>query len=76
MTVRQFLLGRWQTALAVAIMLAFVAPVSVHAQTYTVLHTFTGGVDGASSFRRPHLGRRIELLRNGLPGRLHRHHLL
>ena len=50
MTVRQFLLGRWQTALAVAIMLAFVAPVNVHAQTYTVLHTFTGGVDGATPF--------------------------
>ncbi len=50
MPVRQFLLGRWQTGLAVAIMLAFVAPVNVHAQTYTVLHTFTGGVDGATPF--------------------------
>jgi hypothetical protein len=46
MTVRQFSLGRWQTALAVATMLAFVAPVNAHGQTYTVLHTFSGGVDG------------------------------
>jgi hypothetical protein len=28
----------------------FVAPVNAHAQTYTVLHTFTGGLDGANPY--------------------------
>jgi uncharacterized repeat protein (TIGR03803 family) len=52
MTIRQFSLGRWQTALAVAIMLALPMPFiqAAHVQTYTVLHTFTGGVDGAAPY--------------------------
>jgi uncharacterized repeat protein (TIGR03803 family) len=50
MTVKQFSLGRWQNPLAVAIMLAFVAAVNAHAQTYTLLHTFTGGLDGATPY--------------------------
>jgi uncharacterized repeat protein (TIGR03803 family) len=50
MTVRRFSMGFWQTALAVAITLAFVAPVNAHAQTYTVLHTFTGGADGGTPY--------------------------
>jgi|HubBroStandDraft_5_1064220.scaffolds.fasta_scaffold90431_2 hypothetical protein len=50
MTVGQFSTRRWQSALAIAIMLAFTAP--VNAQTFTVLHAFTGGADGAA----PHAG--------------------
>ena len=48
MTVRQFSLSRWQMILAVGTILAFVSV--GHAQTYTVLHTFTGGADGATPY--------------------------
>jgi len=52
MTVRQFPISRWQTILAVAISLALTMTLiqAAHAQTYTVLHTFTGGVDGATPY--------------------------
>lgn len=50
MRVRQFSIGRWQTVLAAAVALAFIAPFNAHAQTYTVLHTFTSGVDGATPY--------------------------
>jgi hypothetical protein len=51
MTVRQFSMTGWQTAL-LAIMVAFTVLFvqNAHAQTYTVLHTFTGGVDGATPY--------------------------
>ena len=50
MTVRQFFTSLWQTTLAAAIILVFVAPINAHAQTYSVLHTFTGGADGATPY--------------------------
>jgi len=52
MTVKQFSLSPRQTILAVAITLALTMPFvqAAHAQTYTVLHTFTGGIDGATPY--------------------------
>ena len=42
--------SRWQIDLAVAIMLTFMISVSASAQTYAVLHTFTGGIDGGTPY--------------------------
>ena len=48
MAVKQFWLMRWQMILAAGTLLAFLP--AGHAQTYTVLHTFTGGADGATPY--------------------------
>ncbi len=50
MTAKHFSRNCWGHALAVTIVLAFAAPFSAHAQTFAVLHSFTGGIDGASSY--------------------------
>ena len=52
MTARASLFDRWQIALAVAVTLALSMPFvqAAHAQTYTLLHTFTGGIDGGTPY--------------------------
>lgn len=50
MTIRQLPMSRWQTILAAAITLALPFVQAAHAQTYSVLHTFTGGIDGATPY--------------------------
>ena len=49
MTVRQFSMSRRQT-LAVAVVLALAFVQALQAQTFTVLHTFTAGIDGATPY--------------------------
>ena len=49
MTVRQFSVESWRTVLA-AVMLMLVTLLNAHAQSFTVLHTFTGGMDGATPY--------------------------
>src|ERR1700691_3769470 len=48
MTVKQFVLSHRQAALSGAITLAFMMPVAAAAQTYTLLHTFSCTIDGAT----------------------------
>jgi hypothetical protein len=52
MTGRHFLMSGWRMALAAAITLALWTPFiqAAHAHTYTVLHTFTGGIDGGTPY--------------------------
>jgi len=50
MIARQISMNRWQNALAAAITLASMAPVIALAQSYTVLHSFTGGLDGGTPY--------------------------
>jgi hypothetical protein len=50
MRVRQFSLSRWQTTLTLLLTLAFIAPCIANAQTFTVLHSFTGGIDGGNAY--------------------------
>ena len=50
MTLRQFSMSRWQTALVLSVTLAFMTSQTAPAQTYTLLHSFTGGADGATPY--------------------------
>jgi len=50
MKVKQFEIGPWQVRLAIIVMLAIMAPSNARAQTFTVLHTFTGAIDGATPY--------------------------
>ena len=46
------------TAVSVGLVLTIAAASSAYAQTYTVLHNFTGGTDGGSPYAGTHPGRR------------------
>ena len=51
MTVGQFSVSRVQQSVVIlAVMLSLMVPVNGQAQTYTLLHTFTGGMDGATPY--------------------------
>jgi len=50
MTVGQFLLKRARIVAVIAIALTWFSLQAAHAQTYAVLHTFTGGLDGATPY--------------------------
>lgn len=50
MIVKQSSMGPWQAGLAIVITLAFLAPFSAHAQTFTVVHNFTGTGDGGTPY--------------------------
>lgn len=49
-TVRHFSMSYWKITVAAAIILALPFVQGARAQTFTVLHTFTGGMDGGSPY--------------------------